>query len=168
MSYGENAIIYGEDFPRVGYQFNSDFNLKIGETSFSALEINRDYIVLDIDDGFYSDLNLQDVTINYLGQESVFENEVCVDEPWIKVSFDNPQHEPHNYLNETYGVVSQSNGTFVTVGRLNTETYHFESVTNTQLPEDIRYGNLRAWKNQYMYHYDTSPNVNNFFDLGVL
>jgi len=168
LSYGETATIYGEDFPRVGSNFNSQFNLQIGGVSFSAASIYRDSIVLNIDDGFYTDFILEDVVIQYLGEIITYEKEICVDEPWIKVSFDNPQHQPHNYQNETYGIVYQNNNNFITVGKLNTETYHFESVINEQLPEYIRYGNLRAWHEDKMYHYDTFSDINEFYSYNFL
>lgn len=167
ISYGETATIYGEDFPRVGYDFNSQFSLQIGGVGFSAASISRDNIVLNVDDGFYTDFVLEDVVIQYLGETITYEKEICVDEPWIKVSFDNPQHQPHNYQNETYGVVYQQNQTFVTVGKLNPESYQFESVINEQLPGPIRIGNLRAWHEDKMYHYDRSGD-NKFYSYNFL
>jgi len=169
LTYGETATIYGEDFPRVGFtDFNSQFSLQIGGVGFSAASVSRDSIVLNIEDGFYTDFTLQDVTIQYIGQTINFEKEICVSEPWIKVSFENPQHQAHNYQNETYGVVYQNNNTFVTVGKLNTETYSFESVINQQLPEAVRVGNLRAWHEDKMYHYDISPTINKFYSYNFL
>jgi len=168
FSYGETITIYGEDFPRVGYNFNSQFSLSIGNVSFSASEIHRDRIVLNVEDGFYTDFILEDIVIQYLGETITYETEICVDEPWIKVSFDNPQHQPHNYLNETYGIVYQNNQNFVTVGKLNTDSYQFESVLNTELPEAVRYGSLRTWHQDKLYHYDISPNVNKFYSYNFL
>lgn len=168
MSYGENITVYGEDFPRTGTSFNSQFSLSIGGVNFSAVTISRDHITLNVEDNFYTDFLLEDIVIEYLGETITYEIELCVDEPWIKVSFDNPQHQPHNYQNETYGVVSQSNNTFLTVGKLNTDNYHFESVLNEQLPVAIRYGKLRAWHENKLYHYSTSPTENKFYGYNFL
>lgn len=168
FSYGESITIFGEDFPRVGQNFNSQFQLNIGGVGFSAERISKDQIVLNVHDGFYSDLILEDVVIEYLGETITYNSEICVNEPWIKVSTENPQNEAHNYKNETYGVVFKNNNSFVTVGKLNTDNHQFESVINEQLPESIRYGDLRAWHQDKMYHYDISPNINKFYSYNFL
>jgi hypothetical protein len=166
ISYGETATIYGEDFPRVGHDFSPQFELRIGGVSFSAASISRDSIVLEIHDDFYPDFNLEDVVIQYLGETITYETDICVNEPWLKVSYDNPLHPLHNYQNETYGVISDHNN-MITVGRLNTDTNHFESVLNKALPEAVLYG-LRAWDKNKMYHYDISPNINKFYSYNFL
>ena len=168
ISFGETATIYGTDFPSVGGDFNAEFTLRIGGVGFSAVSIARDRIVLDVQDGFYTDFILEDVVIEYVGETITYEKDICVNEPWIKVSFDNPQHQPHNYQNETYGVVRQNNNSFITVGKLNTTTHKFESVLNQQLPASILYGSLRAWHENKMYHYDISPNINKFYGYNFL
>lgn len=169
LKYGERVTIYGKDFPRVGSsEFNDQFNLKIGGVRFSPARISSDSIVLKVNDGLYTDFTLNDVVIEYLGESITYEKNICIDEPWLKISTDNPQHQPHNYQNETYGVVYKNNSQFTTIGKFNNETSQFESVLNEPLPEAIHYGSLRTWHEDKMYHYDTSPDVNQFYSYNFL
>ncbi|GAB2764038.1 IPT/TIG domain-containing protein [Salinimicrobium soli] len=166
ISYGKTATIYGKDFPRVGNNFSQQFELKIGGVSFSAASISRDSIVLNIHDEFYPDFTLKDVVIQYLGETITYETEICINEPWLKVGFDNPLHPLHKYQDETYGLISDHNGS-LTVGKFNSGTNKFESVLNQALPQAVRYG-LRAWDKDKMYSYDISPNVNKFSSYNFL
>lgn len=166
ISYGKTATIYGEDFPRVGYNFSPQFELRIGGVSFSAVNIYRDSIVLNIHDDYYPDFNLEDVVIQYLGETITYETGICINEPWLKASSASPLHPLHTYRDETYGVISDHNIS-ITVGRLNTETNRFERVLNQSLPEAVHYG-LRAWDEDKMYHYDISPNNNKFYSYNFL
>ena len=162
LKYGETTTIYGENFPNVSSSFNSQFSLTIGGVQFSTAGISKDSIVLNITDRFFKNFILNDIVIEYLGETITYEKEICIDEPWIKLNFTNPQHKPHNYQNETYGIVNYN------VGKFNTETYHFDSVINEQLPESIRYGNLRVWHEDKIYHYDESTSINKFYSYNFL
>ena len=168
IKYGRATTIYGENFPRAsGNSFSSEFSLKIGNKSLAAQAIYRDSIVLNIDDGFYEDFMLKDVTINYLGEKIVFEKDICLDEPWIKVSYDTPILT-HSYQNEIYGIVYQNNNTFVTIGKFNIDNYTFESVNGAQIPVEVRYGPLKTFSGSKLYHFSTAPTTKAFTSFDFL
>ena len=151
ISYGEAITISGMDFP----SYNSgEFDIKLGETSFAIKSINRSQIILDVHDGFYNDFDLKDITVNYLGNEIIYETNICVDEPWIKVSFENPSIT-YSYQDNAYAVLE-------TVGKFNSNKYEFESITGEQVPEEVNYGHLRVFNADKFYHYNSGINPKAF------
>ncbi|WP_400079240.1 IPT/TIG domain-containing protein [Winogradskyella sp. R77965] len=154
ITFDENFTIYGENFPRY------NFTLRVGENSFTPQSLTRDSIVLDSQTGgVYQDFNLENVTINYLGEEIIYESNICVDEPWIQVSSANSL-STHSYIGETYALYYIPYN-FFTVAKFNDETYEFESINNTELPNEIVAGSTNTFYDTKLYSYEISPFVGN-------
>lgn len=125
ISFDKKATIYGENFPT----FN--FTIYIGGMDFSTQSVSRDSIVLNVDkDDLYSDFNLQNVMIKFLGNNIVYEADICISEPWIVVSHVTPSIT-NNYNGEIYAFIGQS------IGKFNESTYNFESINNTIVPLEM-------------------------------
>lgn len=150
LKFNEQYTITGQNFPFL-------MNFTIGDYAYTAQSISENEAIFTFEKDFFTDFNLGNLSLDLYGELITYDNEICIDEPWIKVGIAQVLNKTHNYQNETYAIVYPGYyNSSRTIAKFNENTFEYESVLNQSLPDLVNNGSLKTWHEDKLYHYDSN------------
>ncbi|WBX77141.1 hypothetical protein PG911_02455 [Tenacibaculum ovolyticum] len=173
ISFEDSLVINGANFP----VNNGSSYTKLNEKYIFSQEKTKTKLVFKLGEYFeFKDFKDNEFSINYLGNEILTTEKVCVNEPWIRVKeayYHRNSSKPHLYQGNYYAITSSyyNGDLFYKMAKFNNETKAFDEIEGS-VPPDEKYlynsGALYTFHSSKLYvkHYITA-NVNGFFSYDI-